>query len=423
MKPSKGDGRASPLDQPSRAKLAWKDWLWCAVVVMALFMGSVTLLLVLGTFRDPTRSMHGMLSSAVWTTFGPHFVVLSVVALMLGIVGHWHGQGRLAALAVMVAIAAAFGSTAITVRIVTAASAAGGSVNPVSGLWLRSMKTTGPDETVVFTTVNGQALHAAIYKPTGSNGTAPVMLYIHGGGFMTGSFVETDADLRWFADQGWLVFSVEYRLWTRERATWDKAPEDFACAVAWVRSNAAAYGGEVQRLSLLGDSAGGNLAINLAYAAALGKVQSDCGPVPTPAAVVVQYPAVDPLSIYGYGYPVPGFEPRMLVSGYIGGDPYAFPDRVREVSSYTYLSDFAPPTLILAPENDGLVPSWSVFRFAEQARIAGVDVELVRVPFASHVYNQIASNSIGNQARLSITRRYLIERGLGPGETDVLGSY
>jgi acetyl esterase/lipase len=276
------------------------------------------------------------------------------------------------------------------------------------------MHDTGPDETVIFTTANGQALHAAIYKPRQSHRSAPVLLYIHGGGYMTGSMVETDADLRWFADQGWLVISVEYRLWTSETATWDKAPNDVACAAAWVRANAAAYGGEAHRLSLLGDSAGGGLAINFAYAAALGQVHSDCGQAPIPAAVVVQYPAVDPLSIYEHGYPVSGFEPRMLMSGYIGGDPYSLPDRVRAISSYTYISGKAPPTLILAPENDGLVPPWSVYRFADQARLAGVDIELVRIPFASHVYNQIASHSIGNQARLSITRRYLLERGLGP---------
>jgi acetyl esterase/lipase len=167
-------------------------------------------------------------------------------------------------------------------------------------------------------------------------------------------------------------------------------------------------------LAILGDSAGGNLAINVAYAAAVGQVESACGPVIVPAAVVVQYPAVDPMSIYEHGYPVSGFEPRMLMSGYIGGDPYLLPDRVRAVSSSSYLSDKAPPTLILAPEKDGLVPFASVYRFVEQARLAGVDVELVRIPFASHVYNQIAANSIGNQARLSITRRYLLEKGLGP---------
>jgi len=171
----------------------------------------------------------------------------------------------------------------------------------------------------------------------------------------------------------------------------------------------------MKRLALLGDSAGGSLAINLAYSAALGQAESDCGgEVPVPGAVVVQYPAVDPLSIYEHGYPVPGFEPKMLMSGYIGGQPNALPNRVLAISSYTYISSKAPPTLILEPEKDSLVPPWSVYRFADYARFAGVDVELIRIPFANHVYNQIAVNSIGNQARLSITERYLVERGLAP---------
>jgi acetyl esterase/lipase len=173
--------------------------------------------------------------------------------------------------------------------------------------------------------------------------------------------------------------------------------------------------GDIGRLAYLGDSAGGNLAINLAYAAARGDMHTDCGAVPNGSAVVVQYPAVDPLAIYEHGYPVQGFEPRMLVTGYLGGSPHALPDRVRAVSSYTHLHDRAPPTLILAPEKDGLVPTWSVIRFAESARQSGIDVELVRIPFANHVYNQIAANSLGNQARRSITVRFLAERGLAPG--------
>lgn len=104
----------------------------------------------------------------------------------------------------------------------------------------------------------------------------------------------------------------------------------------------------------------------------------------------------------------------MLLTGYIGGSPHELPDRVRAVSSYTYIHDEAPPTLIIAPEKDGLVPAASVIRFAEQAQQAGVEMELVRIPFANHVYNQIAANSLGNQARRSITLRFLNERGLAP---------
>ena len=39
---------------------------------------------------------------------------------------------------------------------------------------------------------------------------------------------------------------------------------------------------------------------------------------------------------------------------------------------------------------------------------------MVSIPFANHIYNQIASNSIGNQARRTITLHYLATRGLAP---------
>lgn len=383
---------------------------------VAIALAAIPLLLAGGALREPTRSLHGMLGSALWTTLGPHLVLVSLVALGVSLYACRGGFRRLALLALTLATGASLGSVVITGRIVAATSAAGGHANPLSGLLLRSMMAGGPDEVVTVAVVEGRALRAAIYRPLASEGGAPVLLYVHGGGFMTGSVTETDADLRWFADLGWLVVSADYRVFPEGVPTWDRAPADVACAAAWLASNASRYGGDIGRLAYLGDSAGGNLAINLAYAAARGDVQSGCGAiVPRARAVVVQYPAVDPMAIHDHGYPVRGFEPRMLVTGYIGGDPHALSTRVRSVSSYTYLDDRAPPTLILAPEKDGLVPSWSVYRFAEHARQAGVDVELVRIPFANHVYNQIAANSLGNQARRSITVRYLTERGLAPG--------
>jgi acetyl esterase/lipase len=210
------------------------------------------------------------------------------------------------------------------------------------------------------------------------------------------------------------VFSIAYRLFAANNPTWDKAPADVACGLAWVHANAARFGSNPERLALMGDSAGGNLAINLGYGAALGEVQSDCGPVPVPGAVVVQYPAVNPVAIYQRGYPVPGFEPQMLMVGYVGGTPEQYPDRIKAISSATYVSDKAPPTLVIEPEKDGLVVSDSVYAFVDKAKAAGVDIEMVRIPFANHIYNQIAANSIGNQARLTITEHYLKARGLTP---------
>ncbi len=380
----------------------------------AILLAAIPAFLGVGALRDPTESLHGMLGSALWTTLGPHFVLMSFVALGLALYCRGRGPVGLALPALILACAAGVGSVWITGRIIAATVEAGGRIHPLQAFFLRPMKADGPDEVVTVAKVNGRELRAAIYRPRSTEAGAPVILYIHGGGFMTGETTETDVDLRWFADQGWLVVSADYRVFSEGAPTWDLAPADVACAAAWLAEQAPRLGGDIRRLAILGDSAGGNLAINLAYAAARGDNLTECGNVPVPAAVVVQYPAVDPLAIHADGFPVRGFEPRMLVRGHIGGEPDAFPERIRAVRSDAFLHDRAPATLILSPDKDGLVPAWSVRRFAEQARQAGVDVELVRLPFANHVYNQIAANSLGNQARRSITVRFLKERGLSP---------
>ena len=107
-----------------------------------------------------------------------------------------------------------------------------------------------------------------------------------------------------------------------------------------------------------------------------------------------------------------GFSPRDFISTYIGGTPKAFPAHMKAITSVTYLSNKAPQTLVIEPEDDGLIPSVGVYRFVDQARAANVDITLVRIPFASHVYNQWAANSIGDQGRLTITQHYLVHRGL-----------
>jgi acetyl esterase/lipase len=235
-----------------------------------------------------------------------------------------------------------------------------------------------------------------------------VIVYVHGGGFRTGTFTETAADLRWFAEQGWLVVSIEYRLAEPGHPTWDEAPRDVACGLAWVGRHAADHGGNPSFLALMGDSAGGNLAINVGFAAAAGRDIGDCPlPVPVPSAIAVQYPAVDVESIYTDGFPIPGFEPVDLIEGYIGGSPEQFPERVAAVTSASYITPAAPPTLVILPENDSLVVPRGTEGFAQAAEAAGVDLRLVRLPFANHVFNQLAANSLGNQIGRSLRLRFI----------------
>lgn len=384
-----------------------------ALIVLALLsalIGFVVLGLVIGAFIDPAGSLFAVIGSSVWTTYGPILLLGAVVSCLVGIIVMTSGMRRLGGLTLAMSAAGAVGACYILVRIGLAANAAGGTIDLASTLMLEDMGEPAPDLVETFRTLAENDLRAAVYLPAPKPAPAPVIVYVHGGGFKTGSFTETAADLRWFADRGWLVVSVEYRLFATNEPTWDKAPDDVACALGWTYRNAERFGGDRKRIALLGDSAGGNLAINIGFAAAAGRATSSCdNDMPVPAAIAVQYPAVDPVSIYEDGYPVPGFEPKMLIEGYIGGTPDQFPDRLDAVSSKSHLSAEAPPTLIILPDKDSLVVPPGTLSFVREAGSAGLDVELVRIPFANHIFNQIAANSLGNQIGRTVRLQFLKE--------------
>ncbi|MDQ2723476.1 MAG: alpha/beta hydrolase [Actinomycetota bacterium] len=104
-----------------------------------------------------------------------------------------------------------------------------------------------------------------IYRPA-SETPLPIVVFIHGGGFVVGSVRTHDALARRIAgDAGALVVSVDYRL--APEHPFPAAVEDCWTALQWVGDHAAELGGEPGRLAVAGDSAGGNLAAVLTHLA------------------------------------------------------------------------------------------------------------------------------------------------------------
>jgi acetyl esterase len=104
-----------------------------------------------------------------------------------------------------------------------------------------------------------------VWRPNDKPGPFPVLLYVHGGGFRILS-----KDTHWimalaYARRGYLVFNISYRL--APKHPYPAAVEDACEAFAWVVRNAQAYGGDLSRLALAGESAGANLVTALAIAA------------------------------------------------------------------------------------------------------------------------------------------------------------
>ena len=110
-----------------------------------------------------------------------------------------------------------------------------------------------------------EGVTADVVVPRGT-GPHPVLVYLHGGGWVCGS-PKTHQKLGYrFAEGGYLVFNVDYRL--APEHPFPTPFEDCLAAVRWARREAARFGGDPARLAVGGDSAGGNLSAAVAAALA-----------------------------------------------------------------------------------------------------------------------------------------------------------
>lgn len=103
-----------------------------------------------------------------------------------------------------------------------------------------------------------------IILPPQKKETYPILMYIHGGGFTTCS-KETHRPVGLAnASKGFVVFNVNYRLSPKYR--FPSAFEDVCDAYGWIIKNAKAYGGDLSKIVIGGESAGANLALALTVA-------------------------------------------------------------------------------------------------------------------------------------------------------------
>jgi len=404
-------------DEASPGRTATRRWvyspvrfLWFVAVAAALALAVAVTALELGAIV-PGLGLFSAIGSFVIPILAPLLVIAALPAIGLGLARRRRSPRRTATAAAAAGIAGAVTGIAIIAIMISAVGAAGGSVNIFRALAPSSVTAASPNASAVYHTVDGQALSVAIYRPSGPPRAWPTLFYIHGGGWNGGSNDTARTDYRWYANHGWLVISAQYRLATATDHTWNQAPGDVACALAWTARNAAQLGVDPNRLVLAGDSAGGNLAINLGYSAAAGTARPNCGgTVPVPAAVVATYPAVNPVSVYDDNFTLGSVSGSAALAEYAGGTPQQYPGRYKAISSSTYITGKAPQTLIIEPEHDSRVPPAGVYAFAGQARAAGVDITLATIPFANHTFNFYAAGTIGDQACLTITQNYLVHR-------------
>ena len=231
------------------------------------------------------------------------------------------------------------------------------------------------------TTSDGVDLKMDLYYPQQMITPAPLVLYVHGGSWISGDKSD-GAGLLFFPQLragGYILAAINYRL--SPSYQFPAHIEDVRCAVRYLRANAAIYNLDPDRIGAIGGSAGGHL-VSL-----LGLAGDDIGWQPAVykeaysdqssrvRAVVDMFGPSDLVSLSQSGSRV-----RNMVFGATDGDDHL----LQIYSPVTYITSESPPFLILQGDKDETVPEEQSQILYDQLTTAGVPATLVIVKNAGH---------------------------------------
>jgi len=221
---------------------------------------------------------------------------------------------------------------------------------------------------------------ALVVTPNG-DGPFPVLVWIHGGGFVIGSALESQATARDLAaGAGCIVVSLDYRLAPEHKAP--AALDDCISAARWVLDHATELGGDPDKVAVGGDSAGGNLSALVALE--LGdRLRYQ----------VLVYPAVDLAMSGDYpslgenadGYLLEMSGMRWFVGHYLDDSGLSADDvRVSPMNASDEALSRTPPAFVITAEFDPLRDEGEAY--ADRLRAAGVDVTQRRFDGQIHAF-------------------------------------
>lgn len=209
----------------------------------------------------------------------------------------------------------------------------------------------------IYKKIDTTSLSLKLYYPDHySQGKAyPAIVFFFGGGWMSGSFNQFEAQAKYLAAKGMIAITADYRVEKRNHTTPFDAVEDAKSAIRYLRKNSVKLGIDPDKLAAGGGSAGGHIAA-AADLTALDNKTEDLNISSRPNALVLFNPVFNN-GPGNYGYDRIG-------------------SRYREISPFHNIKKNAAPTIIFFGTKDQLVPVDTAKKYQEVMRKNGNRCEL-----------------------------------------------
>ena len=216
-----------------------------------------------------------------------------------------------------------------------------------------------------------------LYIPENAEGRLPLVVWIHGGAWAMGS--KDGCPAVPLTAKGYAVASINYRL--SQHAVFPAQIEDCKAAIRWLRTNAAKYHLDADRIGVWGASAGGHLVAMLGTTGNVKELEGKGGNLDQSSRVqcVVDWFGPSDLPMGG-SHDDPGSPESRL----IGGPVLENKEKARKASPLTYVSKDSAPFLIMHGDKDNVVPLAQSELLAEALKKTGVEVKLVVVKGNGH---------------------------------------
>lgn len=229
---------------------------------------------------------------------------------------------------------------------------------------------------VVYINVNGWDGRLDLYLPPNEKGLSPLIINIHGGGWVNG-VKESQGGFTEFFKAGYAVANIEYRMATQAKAP--AAIQDTRCALIYLIKNAKALNIDVNKIVIMGGSAGGHLALMGGLLANDSRFDTNCAGVKNVKvlAIIDKYGITD---VNDWTYGVMKSKSAMKWLGNNATNE-AF---IKSVSPVSYLTKNSPPIFIAHGDADPTVPYQESVDLKKKLDELGVKNEFMIIPGGLH---------------------------------------